>query len=138
MLVCNDRREAADLADVVIAPVVGPEVLTGSTRLKAGTAQKMVLNMISTAVMVRLGKVYQNLMVDMRPTNRKLQDRAVRIVQAAAGCEAKRAEAALAAADFEIKTAIVMLHGDLSAAEARRVLAAAGGFVRKAIDREAP
>ncbi|NLG84899.1 MAG: N-acetylmuramic acid 6-phosphate etherase [Firmicutes bacterium] len=133
LLTCNDCPEAADYADVVIAPVVGPEVLTGSTRLKAGTAQKMVLNMISTATMVRLGKVYQNLMVDMKPTNKKLQARAVRIVQAATGCGEKEAAAALPAAGNEIKTAIVMIHKACDPATARKILAEVGGFVRRAI-----
>ncbi|MGE5549475.1 MAG: N-acetylmuramic acid 6-phosphate etherase [Bacteroidota bacterium] len=135
VIVCNDRREAAALADVVIAPVVGPEVLTGSTRLKAGTAQKMVLNMISTASMVKLGKVYQNLMVDMKPANKKLQDRATRIIREATGCDLEAARTALADADNEIKTAIVMLLTGWSAGEARAALAKADGFVRRAIAR---
>ncbi|MGE5598747.1 MAG: N-acetylmuramic acid 6-phosphate etherase [Bacteroidota bacterium] len=138
LVVCNAQPEAAACAEVIIAPLVGPEVLTGSTRLKAGTAQKMVLNMISTASMVRLGKVYQNLMVDMRPTNRKLLDRAVRIVCSATGSDAERARACLAEANNEIKTAIVMLRTGWSAGEARRALARADGFVRRAVAGERP
>lgn len=133
LLACNDCAEAGDYADVVISPVVGPEVLTGSTRLKAGTAQKLVLNMISTATMVRLGKVYQNLMVDMKPTNKKLLDRAVRIIQAVTGCGEEEAAAALAGAENEIKTAIVMVDTGCDAAAARRALARVDGFVRRAI-----
>ena len=132
MIACN-RRGAVPCADVLIAPLVGPEVLTGSTRLKAGTAQKMILNMISTASMVRLGKVYRNLMVDMRPSNRKLHDRAARIVRMATGKGDSEVEAALAAAGGEMKTAIVMLETGADAAEARHRLAESGGIVHRAV-----
>lgn len=132
MIACN-RRGAVPCADVLIAPLVGPEVLTGSTRLKAGTAQKMILNMISTASMVRLGKVYRNLMVDMRPSNRKLYDRAARIVRMATGRGKDEVEAALVAAGGEMKTAIVMLETGIDAAEARHRLAESGGIVRQAV-----
>ena len=132
MIACN-RRGAVPCADVLIAPLVGPEVLTGSTRLKAGTAQKMILNMISTASMVRLGKVYRNLMVDMRPSNRKLHDRAARIVRMATGKGDSEVEVALAAAGGEMKTAIVMLETGADAAEARHRLAESGGIVHRAV-----
>lgn len=132
-LACTARASVCQNADVAIEVVPGPEVLTGSSRLKAGTAQKLVLNMISTAAMVRLGKVYGNLMVDVAPTNTKLIDRARRIVSAATGCDNERAAAALAAADGHAKTAIVMVACDIDADAARRRLAAAGGFVRAAV-----
>ena len=112
----------------------GPEVLTGSSRLKSGTSQKMVLNMISTAAMVRLGKVYGNLMVDVAPTNTKLVDRAERIVMAAAECSRDVARAALEAADGHAKTAIVMIRRGVDAAAAAELLEAADGFVRTAIE----
>ena len=132
-LACTARASVCENADVAIEVVPGPEVLTGSSRLKAGTAQKLVLNMISTAAMVRLGKVYGNLMVDVAPTNTKLIDRARRIVSAATGCDNERAAAALAAADGHAKTAIVMVACGIDADAARRRLAAAGGFVRAAV-----
>jgi N-acetylmuramic acid 6-phosphate etherase len=124
-------------ADIAIAPVVGPEVLTGSTRMKAGTSQKLVLNMISTAAMVRLGKVYTNLMVDMTPGNRKLVARAQRIVAQATGLDRAASQRLLAAAGGRVKVAIVMgLRGGTRAdAEAR--LARAGGHVRVAVGRAA-
>jgi len=133
---CPSPIEA--LADVAIAPVVGPEVITGSTRLKAGTAQKMVLNMLSTGVMIRLGKTFGNLMVDVQPTNAKLRARARRIVGqacASAGREisAEEAAAALEAAGGEVKTAIVATALGVGVEEARRRLAEAGGSVRAAV-----
>ncbi|GAA4072778.1 N-acetylmuramic acid 6-phosphate etherase [Microbacterium laevaniformans] len=137
-LAANPNAEISEHADVAIEIDNGPEVLTGSTRLKAGTSQKLVLNMISTATMVRLGKVYGNLMVDVRPTNEKLVDRAVRIVQAATGCDRSRAESALADADGHAKTAIVAVLCGIGAAAARERLADAHGFVRAAIDDAAP
>jgi N-acetylmuramic acid 6-phosphate etherase len=121
-------------ADITLAAVTGPEALTGSTRLKAGTAQKLLLNLLTTATMVRLGKVYGNLMVDLRATNSKLRDRAVRIVMAAAGVDRPAAEVALRQADGHARVAIVMLRLGLSASEARRRLDAAGGWVRAALE----
>lgn len=126
-------EEPADLADLVVALATGPEILTGSTRLKAGSATKAALNAITTAAMVRLGKVFENLMVDLRPGSAKLRDRAVRIVEAAGGVSRQRAGRLLAAAGGEVKTAIVMARGRLSAVAARRRLAAAGGHVRRAL-----
>jgi len=130
----NAGTPMAPLVDVLIVAVVGPEVLTGSTRMKAGTAQKMILNMISTAAMVRLGKVYSNLMVDMRPANRKLLDRARRIVAEAASVSRDKAAEALEAAGGEVKHAIVMAALGCDLPAARRKLESAGGFVRKALE----
>jgi N-acetylmuramic acid 6-phosphate etherase len=121
------------LADVLIAMDTGPEVLTGSTRLKAGSATKAALNAVSTAAMVRAGKVFENLMVDLRQGSAKLRDRALRIVVTATGAEREDAEAALRAARGEVKVAIVALRLGLGTAQARRRLAAAGGFVRAAL-----
>ena len=113
--------------------MVGPEVIAGSTRLKAGAAQKLVLNTISTAVMVRLGRTYGNLMVDVRAGSEKLVDRARRIVAAAAGVTPAEAAAALEAADGEVRTAIVAILAGVDAAEARRRLDRSGGVVRSAL-----
>ncbi len=122
------------LADLVLALGTGPEVLTGSTRLKAGSATKAVLNAVTTAAMVRLGKVFENWMVDLRPGSAKLRDRSVRIVAAAGDVGRARAEALLAAADGEVKTALVMARRGVSAAAARQLLAAAAGHVRGALE----
>ena len=132
-LACNPGAEVGRHADVSIEVDNGPEVLTGSTRLKAGTSQKLSLNMISTAAMVRLGKVYGNLMVDVRPSNEKLVSRAIGIIQAATGCEAERAAQALADADNHAKTAIVAILCDVDTETARSRLADADGFVRAAL-----
>lgn len=132
-IVCN-HADRLDLdVDVVIPLAVGPEVLTGSTRLKAGTAQKLVLNMISTATMVRLGRVYDNFMVDMRPTNRKLRRRAVRIVSTAAGLDDEASELLLDEAGGSIKTAIVMALASVGRGEAERALELARGHTREAV-----
>ena len=130
---CNPHGEMARLADVAITPVVGPEVVTGSTRLKAGTAQKLVLNMISTGAMIRVGKVYSNLMVDVEATNAKLIERQVSIVMEATDCDRATAQAALDACGRHCKTAIVMVLANLSAAEAKSLLAQNNGFIRKAL-----
>jgi N-acetylmuramic acid 6-phosphate etherase len=122
---CNPDAALSGRVDHPVEVVVGPELIAGSTRLKAGTAQKLLLNMISTIAMIRLGKTYGNLMVDVRATNEKLRVRARRIVQEATGADEEAARRALAAADDEIRTAIVMLARDLSAEEARRRLARA-------------
>jgi N-acetylmuramic acid 6-phosphate etherase len=123
----------AALAEVVIAPLTGAEIIGGSTRLKAGTAQKMVLNMLSTATFVRLGKVYRNLMVDVQASNEKLRKRAVRIVSEATGLDEAHARRLLVRVDWDVKTAIVMQLAHADAGEARRRLRAAKGFVREAI-----
>ncbi|WP_440714032.1 N-acetylmuramic acid 6-phosphate etherase [Gordonia sp. FQ] len=136
---CNRGAVVSGHADVAIEVDNGPEVLTGSTRLKAGTSQKLILNMISTASMVQVGKVYGNLMVDVMPTNEKLVARAQRIVAEATGCSAAEAAAAYDAAGGHAKTAIVMILAGVDAAAARRRLDDAGGFVRGALtsDQEA-
>ena len=133
-LVCNRPSELDPLVEVIIAPLVGPEVIGGSTRMKAGTAHKMVLNMLSTATMIRLGKTYGNLMVDLKATNAKLRQRARRLVALACGIDAAQAETALAHCDGEVKTAIVMVKLNLSADEARARLAVCGGFIRRALE----
>lgn len=115
--------------DVVIAPLVGPEVITGSTRMKAGTATKLVLNMISTAAMVKLGKVYGNLMVDLQVTCQKLQDRGERILMDTLGVPREEAERLLDAAGGHVKTAIVMARLSVDAQEARRRLQEQGGAI---------
>ena len=130
---CNSPSALEEVAEITIAPVTGPEVLAGSTRLKAGSAQKMVLNMLSTATMVRLGKTYGNLMVDMRPTNAKLRRRAARIVAEATGQDESVAMDALERSGGETRTAIVALLTGVAPAEARERLSKAGGFVRKAL-----
>jgi N-acetylmuramic acid 6-phosphate etherase len=120
-------------ADVVIAPRVGPEVVTGSTRLKAGTAQKLVLNMLSTATMVRLGKVYENLMVDLRTASRKLEERTKRVFMYATGARYDETDRWLRRAGGSLKVAIVMRRAGVTRAEARRRLKEAQGWVRQAI-----
>ncbi|WP_437216057.1 N-acetylmuramic acid 6-phosphate etherase [Pectobacterium sp. LFLA-215] len=130
---CNPHSPIAQEAQVAISPVVGPEALTGSTRLKSGTAQKLVLNMISTGVMVKLGKVYQNLMVDVKATNVKLLDRACRIVVEATGAERERARQALVQADNEVKPAILMLLANIDVAAARERLKQHNGYLREAL-----
>lgn len=130
---CNVGSRIGAAADVAIEVDTGPEVLTGSTRLKAGTAQKLVCNMLSTASMVRTGKVYGNLMVDVKPTNAKLVDRAQRIVAEATGAAPEVAADALAAAGIHAKTAVVMLLAECDADHARSLLEAVGGDVRAAL-----
>jgi N-acetylmuramic acid 6-phosphate etherase len=130
---CTPHSPVAAMSDHAIEVVVGPELLSGSTRLKAGTAQKLVLNMISTVVMIRLGRTYGNLMVDLRATNEKLRVRAVRIVEQAAGVAPEVAAAALRAAAGEVKPAILHLVRGIDVAEARRLLEAHGGHLRAAI-----
>lgn len=131
---CNPDSPIAHEADIAISPVVGPEALTGSTRLKSGTAQKLVLNMISTGAMVRFGKVYQNLMVDMKATNIKLVDRACRMVVEATGVTRDVAESILKQTDFDVKPAILMVLTGLDAPAARAKLTAHQGFLRAALE----
>lgn len=133
-LACVPKEQAADAADVSIRVITGPEVITGSTRLKAGIATKMVLNTISTLTMVRLGKVFGNLMVDVNARAcDKLADRATRMVMAASNLDRADAVHRLEAADWHVKTAIVMHARGVDRDEARRRLTAAGGFVRRAL-----
>jgi N-acetylmuramic acid 6-phosphate etherase len=129
----NRRMAATRLARIAIATEVGPEVLTGSTRLKAGTSQKMVLNMLSTAVMVRLGHAYENLMIDALLTNEKLQHRAVRILTEASGKSVSAAEHALRAAGHNMRVALVMLKMGMGAKEARKRLTACQDDLRDAL-----
>jgi N-acetylmuramic acid 6-phosphate etherase len=121
------------LCDIMIAPIVGPEVITGSTRLKSGTATKLVLNMITTGAMVRIGKTYGNLMVDLTATNEKLRDRSRRIVAELTGLSAEDAGKILEECDGEVKTAIVSWIRELSAHEARQKLQRANGHLRTAM-----
>ncbi|MBA3366952.1 MAG: N-acetylmuramic acid 6-phosphate etherase [Actinobacteria bacterium] len=130
---CNPAARLSELVEHPIEVVVGPEFIAGSTRLKAGTAQKLVLNTISTLVMVRLGKTYGNLMIDVRATNEKLRARARSILAVASGRPADAIDAALAASGDDVKAALVMLVRDVDAAEARRRLEAGEGRVRTAL-----
>jgi N-acetylmuramic acid 6-phosphate etherase len=129
----NLRMPLGRMAKIVIAPEVGPEVLTGSTRLKAGTSQKMVLNMLSTAVMARLGHVYENLMIDMMLTNEKLADRALRILAEASGKGVSAAGHALRAAGHDMRVALVMLKRGADVRGAKRRLKTTQGDLRKAL-----
>ena len=133
LVTCAPPGEISAVADLVLALDTGPEVLTGSTRLKAASATKAVLNAITTAAMVRLGKVYGNLMVDLRPGSAKLRDRALRIVEAAGEVSREKAGRLLDAADGEVKTAIVMALCKLGVEPSRERLRAAGGHVRAAL-----
>ena len=130
---CNANSELEALADEMIVPQVGPEIVAGSTRLKAGTATKMVLNMLTTGAMIRIGKTYGNLMVDLRATNAKLVARTRRIVAALTGVDEMTAERLVAEADGELKTAAVARLRNVSPAEARRLLAEADGHLRRAL-----
>ncbi|WP_346353770.1 N-acetylmuramic acid 6-phosphate etherase [Azotosporobacter soli] len=132
-LACTPEPLIGEHADLSLAVLSGPEVVTGSTRMKAGTVQKMVLNMFTTAAMIRLGKVYGNLMVDVAASNEKLQHRVRRIVSLATGENVERVEAAVSTANGSAKLAIVMLLGNLSAEAAQARLSAADGFVAKAL-----
>lgn len=119
--------------DVAITPIVGSEVVMGSTRMKSGTAQKLVLNMITTTVMIKLGKVYGNLMVDLKPTNKKLVDRAIRIVAYATSIKDDEAEKYLRLSDYNPKVAIVMIKADVSKEKAEELLSKGNGFVTNAL-----
>ncbi|MGH9009286.1 MAG: N-acetylmuramic acid 6-phosphate etherase, partial [Acidimicrobiia bacterium] len=132
-LSCHPGSLVSAAADHAVEVVVGPEVIAGSTRLKAGAAQKLVLNTISTVVMVRLGRTFGNLMVDVRAGSEKLVDRARRIVVTAAGVTPAEAATALEAANGEVKTAIVSLLTGVDAASARHRLDQSGGIVRRAL-----
>lgn len=132
-LACAESSPLEQAVDLMIAPIVGPEVISGSTRMKAGTAQKLVLNGLSTTVMIRLGKTFGNLMVDVQPTNEKLRWRAAGIVATATGLSFDEAQRLLAAADYEAKTAVVMALAQVDAEAARRRLAMSAGHVRQAL-----
>jgi N-acetylmuramic acid 6-phosphate etherase len=132
-LACVPRPALREDVDVCIAVDTGPEVIAGSTRMKAGTAQKLVLNAFSTALMVRLGKVYGNLMIDVQATNEKLRRRATRLVQQAAAVDMSAAEAALRACNWDVKLAIASLRLAVSPIEARARLDAADGHLRAVV-----
>ncbi|MEQ5286679.1 N-acetylmuramic acid 6-phosphate etherase [Providencia huaxiensis] len=131
---CNPNSPVANSADIAITPVVGPEVVTGSSRMKAGTAQKLVLNMITTGAMIRIGKVFGNLMVDVEATNAKLIERQTKIVMEATQCDRNTAESALQQCDRHCKTAILMVLSGLNADEARQLLSNNNGFIRTALN----
>lgn len=132
-LSCNSQSPMAALAEINITPIVGPEVVTGSSRMKAGTAQKLILNMITTAAMIRTGKVFSNLMVDVQASNEKLLQRQKDIVIEATGCTASEASQALSEADRQCKTAILMLLSGLDAVAAQQKLNKHSGFIRHAL-----
>jgi N-acetylmuramic acid 6-phosphate etherase len=131
---CNSREHLSIAVDVAICPIVGPEVIMGSTRMKAGTATKLVLNMLTTATMIKLGKVYENLMVDLLMTSKKLEERSKRTVMLVTGVDYSRAEEVLRLVDGHVKTAIVMILANVDADGARDRLTRANGFVRAAIE----
>jgi len=133
-IVCNANTPLEQEVDIIIAPLVGPEVLAGSTRLKAGTAQKMVLNMLSTGAMILLGKTFGNLMVDVQATNYKLRQRALSIVRQATGLDMEATESLLETAGNDVKTAILTARANISPEQARVRLAAHGGVLRDALE----
>ena len=130
----NPNSEMAAIADVPISVVVGPEVIMGSTRMKAGTAQKMVLNMLTTGTMVKLGKVYGNLMVDVQSTNEKLITRAKRIIMLATGVDITTAEKYLKETEYDVKLSIFMIQTNLDKEKAEKILNDNNGYIQKAID----
>lgn len=132
-ITCNANSEVAKAAKISIAPVVGPEVVTGSTRLKSGTAQKLVLNMLSTGTMIKLGKVYGNLMVDVRATNEKLVERAKRIVCEATGITREESEKILEETNFDVKLSIFMILSKLNKDESKKVLDENKGYIAEAL-----
>jgi N-acetylmuramic acid 6-phosphate etherase len=133
-LACNRNTPLEKVVEIMIAPVVGPEVITGSTRLKAGTAQKMVLNMLSTGAMILLGKTFGNLMVDVQATNQKLHQRAISIVRQTTGVDEVAAEGLLSVSGGEVKTAIMVGRTGIAPELARERLAAHGGILRAALE----
>lgn len=130
---CNPDSAIAKLADIAITPIVGPEVVTGSSRMKAGTAQKLILNMITTSAMIKIGKVFGNLMIDVEATNAKLVERQIHIVMQATECERAIAEQALAQCHRHCKTAILMILANVNAQQATQMLNQNKGFIRKAL-----
>ena len=131
---CNFRSELKITVDVAICPVVGPEVVMGSTRMKAGTATKLVLNMLTTAAMIRMGKVYGNMMIDLMMTSRKLEERSKRVVMMVTGVSYEEAARVLKEAKGHVKTALVMILAGVTAEQARKRLKESNGFVRKAVE----
>lgn len=132
-LSCNRNAAISQEADQAIEVIVGPEVLTGSTRLKSGTAHKMILNMISTSSMILLGKAYENLMVDVHVSNQKLKERAIGIIRKITGVSYEQASETLEASNLQVKTAIVMIKTNTSKQKAEQLLIEANGYVKKAI-----
>ncbi|OGI22602.1 MAG: N-acetylmuramic acid 6-phosphate etherase [Candidatus Melainabacteria bacterium RIFOXYA12_FULL_32_12] len=132
-LACNKQAKIKEYSDILIAPEVGEEVITGSTRMKAGTAQKMVLNMLTTASMIRTGKTYENYMIDVQPTNNKLRDRAARIVSEIAEVNYKTAQETLISNNYNVKISIIMLKASLSTKEAEELLQQHNGRLREAL-----
>ncbi len=132
-LTCNPNAKMSNFADINICIETGAEVITGSTRMKAGTAQKMVLNMLTTGAMVKIGKVYKNFMVDVKPTNIKLKDRAQRIVSEIANCTQDKAKTVLEANDYKLKEAVLQIKYSLSFNEAQNLLAENNGILRKVL-----
>ena len=132
-IACNKEAKISGYAQIPIEVDCGPEILTGSTRLKAGTAQKLILNMLSTVSMIGIGKVYQNLMVDVQATNEKLEERSKRIIMAATECSYEEAASYFEAANHKVKVAIVMILTNLNATEASRKINAANGFVNQVL-----
>ena len=130
---CNPGKGLKVKPDVIISPVLGPEVITGSTRMKAGTAQKLILNMLTTCSMIKMGKVYQNLMVDLQVKSQKLSERSKRIIMEVTGVNYKQAEIYLRLSGGKVKTALVMILAKVDKIEAEKRLRKAGGFVRKAV-----
>ena len=130
---CNKNSPIAKEADIEIAPVVGAEIVTGSTRMKSGTAQKLVLNMISTGVMIKLGKVYENLMVDVKATNAKLVERSKKIVMEATGVSREEAENKLNDTGFDVKLSIFIILSGLNKSEAKEILEKNNGYIAKAL-----
>ncbi|MEQ1826363.1 MAG: N-acetylmuramic acid 6-phosphate etherase [Pirellula sp.] len=137
-ITCNRESDLRSVADIVIAPIVGPEVISGSTRLKAGTATKMVLNMLTTATMVILGKTYGNWMVDLRATNFKLKARSIRIVSSITGLTPDKAEQLIESCDGDVKTAIVVANRSISPKLARELLKQVSGRLRLALESTIP
>ena len=133
-ITCNSKGKITEDAGLVICAEVGPEVIAGSSRLKAGTAQKMILNMLSTGSMIKIGKTYENFMIDLKATNEKLKDRAIRIVAQIANVSHSEALAALLKCDWEIKTAIVSLNMKIDMEQARLELKKHGGVLRKLLN----
>ncbi len=132
-VLCNPMRGLKIKPDVTISPILGPEAITGSTRMKAGTAQKLILNMLTTATMIKTGKVYQNLMVNLQARSRKLEERSKRIIMEVTGVGYKQAEKYLKLSGGKVKTALVMILSKSDRVQAERRLKKAGGFVRKAV-----
>ena len=135
-LTCNSKAKIAEEASLTICVEVGPEVIAGSSRMKAGTAQKMVLNMLSTGAMIKIGKTYQNFMIDLNPTNEKLKDRAIRIVAQIANTTHAKAFETLEKSNWEVKTAVVSIVENIDIEEARQILKNNSGVLRKVLNKK--